>query len=124
MEDSVFSAHTERRGRRVDTMNLSDRRSLEVSLAVARELDRNPEAVLNRGLTNIARWRSEFGTHPHLQEWETIIQQGPDAVHAMLTGLDHRSRQLRSSSPFTGVLPEEVRLDAVRRASRSIGPPP
>ncbi len=29
-------------------MNLSDRRSLEVSRAVVRELDRNPDAVLNK----------------------------------------------------------------------------
>lgn len=31
------------------TMNLSDRRSLEVSRAVVRELDRNPDAVQNKG---------------------------------------------------------------------------
>ncbi len=98
-------------------MNLSDRRSLELSLAVARELDRNPDAVLEKGLTNIDRWRDQSGAHPHLQEWETIIRQGSDAVRAMLTGFDHHSRQLRSSSPFAGVLNEDVRLEAVRQAT-------
>ncbi len=114
----------ERRRRRVDMMNLSDRRSLEISLAVARELDRNPNAVLVKGLTNIARWRDQVGTHPHLQEWEKVIRRGPRAVRAVLTRLDHRSRQLRSSSPFAGVLSEEVRLEAIARASDVAEPAP
>jgi len=98
-------------------MNLSDRRSLEVSRAVVRELDRNPDAVLNKGLTNIARWRDEVGSHPHLQEWEAMIRQGPDAVRAILTGLDRYSRQLRSSSPFVG-----TQARAIRRGQSKCAP--
>lgn len=46
-----------------------------------------------------------------------MIRQGPDAVRAILTGLDRYSRQLRSSSPFVGVLNDDVRLEAVRQAT-------
>ena len=81
-------------------MNLSDRRGFEIAQETAAVLDRDPDAVLAKALDNIARWRRQSGPHPHLQEWEVIIHQGPAAVRAVLTGLDDRSRQLRSSSPF------------------------
>ena len=100
-------------------MNLSDRRSLEVALAVARALDGDPDRVLATGLQNIARWQRGSGRHPHLQAWEAIIRQGPEAVRQTLTGLDDRSRQLRSSSPFAGILSEDVRLYAIERASQN-----
>lgn len=98
-------------------MNLSDRRSLEIARETTAALDRDPDAVLAKALDNIARWRRGSGPHAHLQEWELIIHQGPAAVRAVLTGHDDHSRQLRSSSPFAGVLHEEVRLAAIERAS-------
>lgn len=101
----------------MERLNLSDRRSLQVSLAVVRELDRSPDRVLEKGLENIARWQRGSGRHAHLQEWEMIIRRGPAAVRTVLTGLDDRSQQLRSSSPFAGVLSEKSRLAAVARAS-------
>ncbi|MGH7707693.1 MAG: hypothetical protein ACREM6_07175 [Vulcanimicrobiaceae bacterium] len=105
----------------VEAMNSSDRRSLEVSLAVMRELDRDPDAVLAKGLDNIARWQKRSGRHPHLEVWERIIRRGPDAVRAILTGLDDNSRELRSSSPFAGLLGEDAIRKAVARARAAAG---
>ena len=70
-------------------MTLSDLRSLALARAVAAELERDPHGVLQRGLDNNARWQQRSGRPPHLEASEVI---------------DARSRDVRSLSPFAGVL--------------------
>lgn len=48
---------------------------------------------------------------PALEEWMTILNAPVDDVLAILEGVDERSRELRQSSPFCGMLTTQERSE-------------
>ena len=59
--------------------------------------------LLACGRENIERWAKLQGRMaPAYQEWLQIIEQGLEAVLAILEGITDNDQRLRSSTPFVG----------------------
>ena len=101
---------------RTTRSNRADRRSRWLNIAVAGELVRDPDAVLERARTNLALLQSR---HPRgrgamwLSEWEKLLDGPIEDVLDVLTSQTPRSRELRANSPFAGVLSSEERERAL-----------
>jgi hypothetical protein len=57
-----------------------------------------------------------------LDAWQSVLDDGPEAVLQTLTSQTALAIELRQNSPFAGVLPEEERkavLGAFRRLDRN-----
>ena len=92
--------------------------------AIAARLVAHPAAVLATAAINLRRLRR---LHPGGREWvwfdrwEVLLDEGTDAVVAMLTSPAQYAVQMRSASPFVGVLSEVERravLDALSETRR------
>src|SRR3990172_1241143 len=77
---------------------------------VAGRLVRDPERVLERARRNLNLLsRLHPAAQPYLEAWRNAIDDGPDAVLALLTSPKPGAVELRQNSPFAGVLPEAER---------------
>jgi transcriptional regulator with XRE-family HTH domain len=69
---------------------------------------------------NLERLRSTVQGQPHvrnLDKWESLLDHGDIArLHRILTGLDRDSIEMREVSPFSGLLPDEERLEVLQAA--------
>jgi hypothetical protein len=68
---------------------------------------------------NLARSRSTVRgdqARAWLDEWSDLLDGPPERLVDLLLGTDEHSIDLRQVSPFAGVLSEEERLAAIRRA--------
>jgi hypothetical protein len=92
-----------------------DREQLEtlwLHRAVAGRLVRDPRAVLAAAAINLRRLRR---LHPEgrawgwLDRWDAVLEQGVEAVLEALTSSAAYAVELRTTSPFTGILPEGER---------------
>lgn len=55
----------------------------------------------------------------NVERWTDLVSSGDIVgLHRALTGLDRRSIEMREVSPFSGLLPDQERLDALRELSR------
>jgi excisionase family DNA binding protein len=120
-EVEAFASRTESGPR----LNRDQRQSLWLHGAVAGHLATNPIGTLERARTNLARLRT---THPTgmssrwLDSWQSVLDQGPEAILETLTSPSALAIELRQNSPFAGVLPSEERsgvLSALRTMERS-----
>lgn len=96
-------------------------RSLWLNRAVAGKIARDPEGVLAKARQNLRRFRRIHarGTAlPWLDEWEHILDEGPDAVMRTLVSETPHATDLRQNSPFPGVLSERERRDVLEAFSR------
>lgn len=96
-------------------MTREERRSLHLHRAIARRLDRNPEAVLARARATLSLMRKN---HPEAEQlfrgWAVLLDRPlPELVEA-LTDPSSRGRELRQVTPFAGVLSAEERTDVYR----------
>jgi len=97
---------------RTTRTNRSDRRSRWLNIAVAGELVRDPETVMSRARVNLERLQAN---HPRgqgakwLAEWERLLEGPVENVVDVLIGQTPRARELRTNSPFAGVLSTEDR---------------
>lgn len=123
---------THRRVRRQDVERLKggqpltddQRRSLWLSHAVAGELVRDPERVLELARANLARLRSGTHrglTHDWLAEWGRLLDGPVEGILEALTSPLPHSRELRQNSPFAGALSPTDRA-ATLRAFRDTHP--
>lgn len=102
----------ERAGQRTTRSNRSDRRSRWLNIAVAGELVRDPDTVLSRARQNLELLQAK---HPRgqgadwLRQWEKLLDGPVDDVLDVLTSTTPRARELRTNSPFAGVLTGEDR---------------
>lgn len=87
-------------------------KSLWLHRAVAGRLVADPDAVLDRAVTNLRRLQS---VHPDgmaamwLDRWRQVLEAGVESVLDVLTSRSRDAAELRQNSPFAGVLPEGVR---------------
>ena len=94
-------------------MNLqerSDNRSLALHRAIVKRLRENPE-LWDRPLQNIDRWTESDGSLAMSHKvWRDILETTPrEDIIKVLLSKSQRSQQLRSSSPFTGIISQESR---------------
>ncbi|BBY54027.1 transcriptional regulator [Mycolicibacillus koreensis] len=86
-------------------------RSRWLHIAIARALLLDPDAVIAKARSNLARARADgaIDVHstPYMTEWEMLLASDlATLIDAMLDPGDHAAT-LRSCSPFAGVLPQE-----------------
>lgn len=96
------------------TYNSNDLQSLALAKAVAVKLRADP-ALLQIGINNIERWRSQGNEAPVYSEWLSLLGKGLEAVCAVLEAPTDEGQRLRSSNPFPGVLTQEERME-IRKA--------
>ena len=110
---------SQRRMRRCDVealikprMNREQLETLWLHRAVAGRLVRDPGAVQAAARINLRRLRR---LHPEgrawdwLDRWEAVLDQGVEAVLEALTSSSVAAADLRATSPFMGILPEDER---------------
>lgn len=71
---------------------------------------------------NVKRQRDGVQGELHLrnvERWDSLIRTGDVlGMHRAMTGLDRDSIEMREVSPFSGLLPNEVRLEILRELRR------
>ena len=93
-------------------------RSLWLNRAIAGQLARDPERVLQKARENLVRFmriHASGRSGVWLKQWEALLDDGPEAVMRTLTSDAPQAIELRQNSPFPGVLSEVERrqvLDA------------
>lgn len=98
-----------------------DERSRALGEAIGRHLEREP-ALLRVALQRLDQWesaarqRGDSRILPALRVWRDVLAHSTVAEVIELLGEPSiRAAQLRQSSPFVGVLPEEERAAIFRR---------
>lgn len=96
-----------------------DRVALELHKKVAEHLLRDPDATLANveSIAAVARRRVDPSTAALIDEWVRLATRRDlsGLLHAM-TSTDPRSIDMRQVGPFNGVLSDDERIDAIRRA--------
>lgn len=95
------------------SMNLqerSDKRSLALHRAIVKRLRETPE-LWAIPLQNIERWTDKDGGIPmSFKIWKDMLETTPqEDIIKLLLSRSQRATQLRSSSPFTGIISKEQR---------------
>jgi transcriptional regulator with XRE-family HTH domain len=96
----------------------SEVRTLEYHRLIAKKLEGNPEHVLKvarRNLDSLRRNDRAGHTMPYLDAWESLLDSSTEELTRVLLSTDSVARDLRQASPFSGVLSDEERLDALMR---------
>ncbi len=86
--------------------------------AVLRDPDELVAKAGRRVAAVLADDRSQRGQKLWAAEWQQVLDGPLEGVVAALIDPGERGYELRQNTPFTGVLSDEERLAAVRRASR------
>jgi excisionase family DNA binding protein len=91
-------------------------RSLWLAHAVAARLVEDPVRVLDRGRENLKRMlgaAARGSAKVWLEQWRVLLDGPVEDVLEALTSRSPRSRELRQSNPFAGVLTEAQRKAAL-----------
>jgi hypothetical protein len=90
--------------------------SLELHRTVADMLRHDP-SLLERAKDNIKRWtvgRDLDKKNPYL-EWLDLLDGSPEQIFELLESQSEKAVRLRQSTPFTGILPDNKRLEIFNR---------
>jgi hypothetical protein len=85
-----------------------EERSIALHEAIAQRLREKPE-LLELARENLDRWIEMSGETPAWRSWKRILGEPLDAIIQLLVSPDERSRELRQSSPFCGILSQKER---------------
>jgi transcriptional regulator with XRE-family HTH domain len=99
-------------------LSQTERRSLELHRAVADKLQANPARVLAKAKMNLKKLRrihSDRAPYPYFDTWDRFLSGQIDELLRVLTSPAQSARDLRSSSPFAGVLTEAERQRVLAR---------
>jgi transcriptional regulator with XRE-family HTH domain len=121
MLDRLLEAAAEEEGRHYE-MTREEAVSLALGRLTAAWLLREPDQILakarRRVADSLARGNVGSGQRKWSQEWSELLGGPLEDVVAALIDPGERGYELRQSTPFTGLIPEDERLEAVRKASR------
>src|SRR5205085_3590502 len=88
--------------------NFVDLFNLMLHRAVAEKLRQNSKDVLQIARRNLKNWLKD--KNPALLEWQNILEtKPPEEIIKIISQVTDEGQQLRSSSPFAGVLNEAER---------------
>ncbi len=99
-----------------------EERSLRLHEMIAAKLAARPEPVIALARHNLATQRAADDggrSSSYLDAWERLLDGPLDVLAATLTSTDQTARDLRQSSPFSGVLSDEERLGVIHEAWRA-----
>ena len=85
-----------------DHMRIEER-SLAIHRVIAQRLHENP-ALIQSAKSNLARWIKRDGEIPAWREWNDILGKPLAQIIDFILSPSEKSRQLRQSSPFCGIL--------------------
>jgi hypothetical protein len=88
-----------------------DQRSLALDRAIADMIRSQPE-MLQRARATLDRWIEQRAPNvpQALLEWKGILDRcETEEILSLITREDEEARRLRQSSPFCGILPQEIR---------------
>lgn len=95
-------------------MNIHDRRSLELHRAAADKLRADP-AWLERARQRVATWRTQPQPPYYAELWRQILERPLPQIIAFLVEESDLAQELRSSSPFAGILTPQERWAVLKR---------
>ncbi|QLQ11984.1 MAG: helix-turn-helix transcriptional regulator [Nocardioidaceae bacterium] len=99
-------------------------RSVERSWRLHRQLSTHLSSETLRNwrptiLSNIKRLKGDVRGQPHtrnLDRWRKLIRDGDvSGLRRVMTGLDTDSIEMREVTPFSGLLPDDERLEVLRQ---------
>jgi hypothetical protein len=96
---------------------LHESRSLQMHRMVAERYRDNPADVVHFGLENLKRWQLRGVDCDDFGIWEEILRSSPQRLPEILCGDSEEAIRLRQSSPFAGLIPEDVRRQILTSAS-------
>lgn len=103
-------------------MTRDQRQSLWLGYLVAAQLVQDPERVLSDARRTAERHIAKGASGaPWLRQWLALIDEGPDAVLAVLVSTSPQARELRQNSPFAEALAGEARIRAIKAFRRVRG---
>lgn len=97
-----------------------DQRAFELHREIVRALRSRPDEVIAKALGNLGEMRPRLNGaigQALLDEWEGALRRGPQAAADLCLRDDDHGDDLRQVGPFLGVLSQQDRLVALRRAS-------
>jgi hypothetical protein len=96
---------------------LHETRSLRMHRMVAERYRDTPEAVIQFGLENLKKWQQQGVDCEDFRMWEGILRDRPQILPAMLCGSGEEAVRMRQSSPFAGLIPEDIRRQILASTS-------
>jgi transcriptional regulator with XRE-family HTH domain len=96
-----------------------DRVTYEIHRAIAKKLIDDPDAVTAIALSNIAALHEHVRgdlAHEWVEQWRDLLQGPVGTIIDVMLGHDNLAKELRQNSPFTGVLTQAERAEAIQRA--------
>lgn len=102
---------------------MSDHRRIErqikaMHFVIAQRLRAGDLSALALARENLSRWQQRRGSpSAACAEWEQILDQGIEAVLAVLEGDTEDAIRIRSSSPFAGALTARERWEILASAA-------
>ncbi|MGH9066622.1 MAG: hypothetical protein ACRD0J_03740 [Acidimicrobiales bacterium] len=105
----------ERQERDEALLTFEERRSLAFGRATAVKLLAKPVTMLAKGRRQLSlMWADSDGSdRTYLAEWTRVLAQGAEPTAALLSSTSQRAADLRSCSPFAGVLTQPERWDII-----------
>lgn len=93
-------------------MTREERRSLHLHRAIARRLERSPEAVLRQARRTLSLMRRRHPkAEPYFREWDVFLDRPVSELLPALVDPSPRGRELRQVTPFAGVLSARERTE-------------
>jgi len=83
---------------------------------VAERFRADPDDVIRFGLENLSRWKTRGVECDDFQIWEDILRFSPQLLPEVLTGCGEEAVRLRQSSPFAGLVSEDIRREILATA--------
>lgn len=88
---------------------IHETRSLRMHRMVADRFHEEPAQVIRFGLENLDRWRDMGVDCDDFRIWEEILRDRPQHLADVLCDPGEEAVRLRQSSPFAGLIPEDIR---------------
>ena len=88
---------------------IHETRSLRLHRMVAERYRETPSDVIEFGLENLRRWQETGVDCDDFRIWEEILRNRPQSLLETLCDSGAAAVRLRQSSPFAGLIPEDIR---------------
>lgn len=96
---------------------IHEARSLRMHCMVAERYRETPSEVIQFGLENLRRWQEAGVDCDDFRIWEEILRNCPQSLPETLCDRGEEAVRLRQSSPFAGLIPEDIRRQVLASAS-------
>lgn len=99
-----------------------NRVTFELHRAVAELLDQNPSEVIARGMSHVDVMRTRQRdpiSKDWMARWKSLLLGNVDELKRFMLEMSHDAEDMRQMSPFLGVLSNDERILAIKKASKN-----